>query len=227
MSNVHNELKKEFQLERMILFSDAVFAIAITLMALEIKLPALEGATVTDKALLGALEHLFLKFIGFLLSFFVIGLYWTVHHRIFAYVEGYTPRLLWLNLLFLLSIVLMPFSSGIYGDYTDRLDLLVPYAVYVLNICMTGYFNYRLWKYIGDPKNKIANPLLTPETLRLGLKRGIITSLVFVASFLVATLVFVSVWFGMIARWMPALIPIVMKQVQKRHLKKHPVSAAS
>lgn len=227
MSNMHNELKKEFQLERMILFSDAVFAIAITLMALEIKVPALEGATATDKALLDALGHLVLKFIGFLLSFFIIGLYWTVHHRMFAYVEAYTPRLIWLNLFFLLSIVLMPFSSGIYGEYTDHLDLLVPYAVYVLNICATGYFNYRLWKYIGDPKNKIANALLTPETLQLALKRGIVTSIVFLASFLVATLVSVSMWFGMIARWMPALIPLVMKQVQKKHQKKHPVASGS
>src|SRR6478736_4636359 len=100
-----DEIKKEFQIERMILFSDAVFAIAITLMAIEIKVPLIEH-DVTDKALLHALKPLILKFAGFLISFFIIGLYWTVHHRMFSYVENYNNRLLWLNLLFLLSVIL-------------------------------------------------------------------------------------------------------------------------
>ena len=154
MTELHNELKKEFQIERMILFSDAVFAIAITLMAIEIKVPVIEH-DVTDKALLHSLAHLGLKFAGFLISFFIIGLYWTVHHRMFSFVENYTTRLLWLNLIFLLSIVLMPFSSGLYGEYSHKIELMVPYGVYVFNICFTGYLNYRLWKYIGNPKNKL------------------------------------------------------------------------
>src|SRR5258705_1793551 len=117
MSQLYNELKKEFQIERMILFSDAVFAIAITLMALELKVPVIEH-DVTDNELLKALGHLIFKLGGFLISFFIIGLYWTVHHRMFSYVESYDNRLLWLNLFFLLSIVLMPFSSALYGEYS-------------------------------------------------------------------------------------------------------------
>ena len=75
MSNqLHNELKKEFQLERMILFSYAVFAIAITLLVIEIKVPELHEH-ITDKALLAALSHLIPKFFGFVTSFALIGLY--------------------------------------------------------------------------------------------------------------------------------------------------------
>jgi len=74
MNELHNELKKEFQIERMILFSDAVFAIAITLMAIEIKVPVIEEHGVTDHELLKALGHLVFKFIGFIISFFIIGL---------------------------------------------------------------------------------------------------------------------------------------------------------
>ena len=85
MSNkLHNELRKEFQLERMILFSDAVFAIAITLLVIEIKIPELEKEHITDKALGEALWHLVPKFVGFIVSFALIGVYWNVHHRMFG-----------------------------------------------------------------------------------------------------------------------------------------------
>src|SRR5690349_8854029 len=112
MNTLHNELKKEFQLERMILFSDAVFAIAITLMALELKVPELHQQLVTDHNLVASLSHMIPKFIGFLISFFIIGQYWTVHHRLFGFVENYNLRLMWLNLIFLLAIILMPFSTA-------------------------------------------------------------------------------------------------------------------
>ena len=95
--------KLKFQLDRMILFSDAVFAIAITLMVIDLKVPEI-SENVTDINLVKTLLSLTPKFIGFLLSFFLIGLYWTIHHRLFGYVINYTSRLLWLNLFFLLGI---------------------------------------------------------------------------------------------------------------------------
>src|SRR4051794_16269100 len=100
----HNELKKEFQLERMILFSDAVFAIAITLLALEIKVPEIDKHIVSDALLADKLNELIPKFIGFFVSFFVIGIYWVAHHRMFGFVVNYNQRLLWLNLFFLLAV---------------------------------------------------------------------------------------------------------------------------
>ena len=100
-NKLHNELRKEFQLGRMVLFSDAVFAIAITLLVIEIKIPELHGGHINDKALLVELKHLIPKFLGFIISFMLIGIYWTVHHRMFGYVTNYTPKLLRLNLLFL------------------------------------------------------------------------------------------------------------------------------
>ena len=219
MNQLHNELKKEFQIERMILFSDAVFAIAITLMALEIKVPFIENG-VTDNALLDALGHLVFKFAGFLISFFIIGLYWTVHHRMFSYVENYNNRLLWLNLLFLLSIILMPFSSGMYGEYSHKIELIVPYTVYVFNICFTGYLNYRLWKYIGNPKNKIASHALTKNVLSISIKRSLVTPVIFFLSLLVTFFEPVTIWAAVIARYSPIFIPVVMRMIQKKHDKK-------
>ncbi len=224
MSNVHNELKKEFQLERMILFSDAIFAIAITLMALEVKIPPLED-NVTDKILLSTMGPIIFKFIGLIISFFIIGIYWTVHHRIFVYVENYDQRLLWLNLFFIFSIVLMPFSSGIYGEYFHRIDLLVPYGIYVFNIVLTGYFNYLLWDYISNPKNKLATPLLTPAIRALGMKRCFITPAIFLVSFIIAIFVGVSIWFGVISRFLLMFIPIGIGLIQKDHKKRQLATA--
>ena len=220
MSQLHNELKKEFQIERMILFSDAVFAIAITLMVIEIKVPSIEH-DVTDKALLNALGHLVLKFVGFIISFFIIGLYWTVHHRMFSFVENYNSKLIWLNLGFLFSIAIMPFSSGMYGEYSHKIDLIVPYGVYVANICLTCFFNYRLWKYIGNPKNKLASHALTKDILSFSIKRSMVTPILFLISFSFCLFASLTLWMPVAGRYVPMFIPLVMKIIKKKHDKKY------
>jgi uncharacterized membrane protein len=136
MSNhLHNELRKEFQLERLILFSDAVFAIAITLLVIEIKIPEVPRNELTDNHLLHKLAELIPKFIGFLISFLIIGQYWMVHHRMFGFVINFNPRLLWLNIFFLLTIALMPFSTGFYSEYAGA-PVLTPVIFYTsISLC--------------------------------------------------------------------------------------------
>ena len=152
----HNELKKEFQLERMILFSDAVFAIAITLLALEIKVPEIDKHIVTDHLLAEKMAELIPKFIGFLVSFFVIGVYWIVHHRTFGFVTNYNHRLLWLNLVFLLAVVLMPFSSAFYSNYLLTPAAAIPVVIYVCNIVFLALMGLVLWEYIANPKHNLS-----------------------------------------------------------------------
>ncbi len=224
MEKIHNELKKEFQLERMILFSDAVFAIAITLLVIEIRVPVLDG-DISDKEILRALLPLSFKFNGFIISFFIVALYWTVHHRMFGYVEHYNETLLWLNLFFLFSIILMPFSSGIYGEYAHKIQLIIPYGIYVINICLTGFTNYFLWKYIGNPKHKVAAPALDSTTLHLAIRRSLIVPAVFFASFLLTLLAPLSLWFPVSARFFPLFIPILMKRSRTRYKKRHGIQS--
>jgi uncharacterized membrane protein len=219
MSNkLHNDLRKEFQLERMILFSDAVFAIAITLLVIEIKIPELHGEHITDKALLGELKHLIPKFLGFIISFMLIGIYWTVHHRMFGYVTNYTPKLLRLNLLFLFFIALMPFSTGFYGEYTGVLmrdQLKVPMSFYVLNFACAGFVNYLMWVYITNPKNKVAEPSVDPEIAMLARIRSLTVPSVFVLMLIVAFLTNV-----IFAVYIPILIPILLRVIRSRVKKK-------
>jgi uncharacterized membrane protein len=215
-SEQHQGGRERFQLERLVLFSDAVFAIAITLLIIEIKVPVLRGVDATDRALLRALFELLPKFIGFLLSFALIGTWWSIHHRMFGHVVRHTPRLIVLNLLFLFSIVLMPFSTGVFGEYStpSTIHLRLPLILYVLNICFTGGVNLWLWHYIGNPANGVEDGDRPGVEIRLAKARALIVSTGFALAIPVS---FLNVY---AARYMPLLIPlgirVVSRMIQRR-----------
>lgn len=220
MSNqLHNELRKEFQLERIILFSDAVFAIAITLLVIEIKIPEIHE-NVSDKALLHGLKHLIPKFIGFLISFMLIGLYWTIHHRMFGFVTSYDKKLLLLNLFFLFFVALMPFSMGFYSEYTGadliRKQLKVPMTFYVLNIFFLGIINYFMWRHVTNPKNKLAEPPIDPLFAKMAKMRSLVVPVIFLCMLPIAYLTNV-----LIAVYVPMLIPVILSIFRKRISRKH------
>lgn len=217
MSNqLHNELRKEFQLERMILFSDAVFAIAITLLVIEIKIPGketLEGG-VSDHSILIALGHLIPKFVGFIISFLLIGMYWTVHHRMFGFVTNFDNKLLWMNLFFLFFIALMPFSTGFYSEYSGKelfiYDLKVPMTFYVLNFCCVGFLNYLMWKRICNTAHNLADPPVNPEVARFAKARSLLVPCIFLMMLPVAY--FIGVVYAV---YIPMFIPIGIRVIKR------------
>src|SRR5690348_9279708 len=101
------EIRKEFQLERMILFSDAVFAIGITLMAIEIKLP--DNVDYTSATLPYEILKLTPLFIAYAASFFFIGKTWYEHLKIFSLLKDYDTGLVARNMFMLFFIGLFPF----------------------------------------------------------------------------------------------------------------------
>ena len=206
MSNkLHNELKKEFQLERLILFSDAVFAIAITLLVIEIKIPEIHEKPVTDNAVLHKLRELIPKFAGFLVSFFLIGQYWIVHHRMFSFVINFTDRLIWLNILFLFAIALMPFSTGFYSEYVLR-GVVTPVIFYTANIALLGLANFLMWRYLSNQKNNLTENL-TPALAKYFSLRALTVPVIFVI------FSFVYLYYPTIAFFIPILIPFIMRLI--------------
>jgi len=206
MSNkLHNELKKEFQLERLILFSDAVFAIAITLLVIEIKIPEIHEKPITDNAVLHKLAELIPKFVGFLVSFLLIGQYWIVHHRMFSFVINFTDRLIWLNILFLFAIALMPFSTGFYSEYVLR-GVVTPVIFYTANIALLGLANFLMWRYLSNQKNNLTENL-TPALARYFSLRALTVPTIFVI------FSFVYLYKPMIAFFIPILIPFIMRLI--------------
>ena len=108
-----HEPESGLSFERVVFFSDAVFAIVITLLVLELKVPHLEEHT--DPALRGALFNLLPRVAGFVISFLIVGLMWIEHHRIFG-IANYNAGLLWRNLLLLLCISFVPFPTALFSE---------------------------------------------------------------------------------------------------------------
>lgn len=214
--HLQHELKKEFQIERLILFSDAVFAIAITLLALEIKVPPIDRHIATDEMLLKSLDDLMPKFVGFLLSFFFIGLYWSIHHRMFGFVVNYTRKLLWLNLFFLLAVVLMPFSTAFYSEYIFRL-LKTPLLLYAGNITFLGIMNFILWRHITNPAYALTEGLSDAEKKYFSI-RALTVPCLFIL--IVVLYLFVN---KVVALYVPLLIPFIMRIFKKFYLKKNSI----
>ncbi|MDB5235994.1 MAG: hypothetical protein JWR44_2987 [Hymenobacter sp.] len=202
---LHN--REAFQLERAILFTDAVFAIAITLLVIELKVPELEHRTEHEAA--SSLLRLIPKFIGFLISFFIIAIYWTAHHRIFRFVRHLDGQLLWLNLLFLLCIVLMPFTTAYQSEYGM---LATPWVVYSVNIIATGLMQALIQRYLKNPRHDVvaAHERTHPD---LDLVRPLMTPLVFGVSIVLAF--FVYPW---VLRILPGVIfPLLSIYFRRRH----------
>lgn len=110
--NEEEDIKREFQLERVILFSDAVFAIIITIMVLEIKLP--EGLRhAGSEKIREAFIELIPKLLGYVTAFFFVGMFWAKHLKLFSYLKDYTTTLIVYNLCFLFFISLFPFAVSI------------------------------------------------------------------------------------------------------------------
>lgn len=135
------------QLERLIFFSDAVFAIAITLLVIEIKVPHLpHSATLAEHA--QALAALIPNFIGFFVSFAVIGAFWAGHHRAFGLARHYAPGLVWPNLGMLCAIAFMPFATAY---MSENFGEPLPHILYNSVLLVTALLNLRLVRKVTSP----------------------------------------------------------------------------
>jgi uncharacterized membrane protein len=104
---------KSVPLERMVFFSDAVFAIALTLLALDLKLPT----GITPEHLNAELIDGIPELVAFALSFAIVARVWMSHHTDFFRIREFSPQLAWLNMLLLFFIVMVPATTSVLSDY--------------------------------------------------------------------------------------------------------------
>lgn len=167
---------KSLGLERLVFFTDAVFAIAITLLALEIRLPAGETA-LTERQLAGQLLRMWPQYLAYILSFLVIGVFWMGHHRRFSHIERLDRRLMWLNLLLLMSVAFLPFPTRLISEYGNRTATVF----YALAMSVTGLLSAAAWAYASSG-HRLVSAGLSDQEIRSERLRSLLIPLVFLLS---------------------------------------------
>lgn len=130
--------------QRIETFSDGVFAIAITLLILEIGVPRLEGG----ESLGHALRDLWPQYGAYILSFVMIGIYWANHHALFKLFVRTDHVFLMLNVFFLMCIAFLPFPTAVLGDYLDDSgERRAAVSLYALGLLLPAFGWLSVWLY--------------------------------------------------------------------------------
>lgn len=128
-------------------FADGVFAIAITLLILEIRVPA-ESDVAAAGGLFAALAVRWPSYIGYFLSFIIIGIMWANHHNIFRYIARSNHLFIMLNIGLLLCVSFLPFPTAVLADYlSSPAERSAAAALYGGTLTITAIFYNALWRY--------------------------------------------------------------------------------
>lgn len=130
--------------------TDAVFAIAMTLLVLELKLPEAGGGDVLNLG--NHLIRLLPNLASFIISFVVLGWYWHAHHTLFQHLKHGSHKLLWLNIFYLLVISLVPFSAALLGRFHAEQIAVVVYSV---NMLLAIFIHLLMWRHATRHKQLV------------------------------------------------------------------------
>ena len=165
-------------LDRIVFFSDAVFAIVITLLVLpitvDVELPASAGGLARE------VWSLWPKMLSFVVSFLVIGQFWIAHHRMFGHLRRYDHALLWLNLLTLLTVSFLPFPTALLGAHSKSDDHFAV-VFYAASMTVASLALTVTWLY-ANRVGRLVDPALDRHLADTITTRSLLTSALFLAS---------------------------------------------
>jgi TMEM175 potassium channel family protein len=152
-------------------FSDGVFAIAITLLVLDIPVPKVEHGGLAD-----ALLDEWPSYAAYVVSFAIIGIIWVNHHAVFGYVRRADRGLLFLNLNLLLWVVVIPWTTSLLAEYMQAggADERTAALVYSLTMTFMGISFGGMWLYITRRRGVGAVGRLTPAEVHSRTRRFVI-----------------------------------------------------
>lgn len=218
--DAHRDAEKnrtQFQIDRIAFFSDAVIAIALTLMILEIKIPEM-GKEVTIHAILNQYGWVIaLHVIALFVGFSTIGALWIRHHQLFEHIISYNERMIRINLYFLFSVMLLPIS--IQFLFTPNEPIHFQLFCYFLNLSFSSGTYSLLVRYIFSKKNNFSSIKHKQKIYRLKQE----SYLQFYIFLLASILILVKFnWFYYIFLGFPAyrFFEFLQKKIEKRKLKK-------
>lgn len=167
MSKQYDQIAGQ-KVQRLEAISDGVFAIALTLLVLDIHVPMGE-AIHSEAALLASLRPLIPKFLSYFLSFMTLGIFWTGHSTQYSYIEKSDRHLNWLSLFFLLFVSLLPFTTAFLSEHiTFKLAI----GLYWLNLFAMGAMLLLHWNY-ASAKNYLSTEGEESEAITHGITRRI------------------------------------------------------
>jgi uncharacterized membrane protein len=135
-SNLELIIRNKSRLEN---FVDAVVAIVITILVLEL---SLSGVAHSNAAVLEAFREMWPEFAGYFLAFFLVGVLLNNHHRQFMIIEYANSKLWWINLCFLAFIALVPFTTSVFREYIDVALAVILFQLNILIASLVLYFNF-------------------------------------------------------------------------------------
>jgi uncharacterized membrane protein len=160
--------------------ADGIFAVAMTLLVLDVKLP--DGIVfATSDALLAHLVAVGHVFLIYLVSFIVLGMFWVGHHAQFHFVRYVDHTLLWLNLFFLFGITSIPFATDLLGDHHG---LKLPYLIYGFKLLALTLLLIAQVLYLRHHP-ELAQPSLTPSIAHRMVVRALLFAVIPVVSMLI------------------------------------------
>lgn len=148
MSKSAGEATFHLKTNRIEALGDGVFAIVMTLLILEVHVPPSHG----DVSLISGLAHLWPKFLCYAISFITLGVYWVAHHLHFYTIKKADRTLLWINVLFLMFVGVLPFSTALIGEHYHDTTAVIFFA---LNMILIGLSLYLHWIYATGNKRLV------------------------------------------------------------------------
>lgn len=143
MSDVRSRYRRIFDdgsdTERMVFFSDAVFAIAMTLLVIDLAVPEDRDGTAGE-----VLLDLWPNFLAYALSFTIIAINWVAHYRRYRVIKTHDPMLLFLNLVLLFFVALLPFPTSLLSSYSGQAPAV---ALYAFVVGLLSALQWATWQY--------------------------------------------------------------------------------
>jgi len=171
-----------FPKERLAALCDGIFAITMTLMILDLKAPENISKVLAAEELPAAVYNLLPSIEAYVISFFILGIYWARHQLQFNFFDSIDRIIIMLNILFLLLIGFVPFTVGLKKDYPK---VQFPFILYVSNLTLISLILSIQWEYALKKKFIIKDELDSVLKKRF-LLMSVIPIVIFVSAFIVS-----------------------------------------
>jgi uncharacterized membrane protein len=161
--------------ERLRTLADGVFAIVMTLLVLELSVPVVKGLS-KNSELLHKLAEMWPEFLIYGLSFMILGIFWVIHYTLYAEVKRYDTTLVWLNIVFLMFVSLVPFSTALVGKNGFIKVTAIIYGINMLLLFNLGWATFAF----TTGKRRLLGEDYDPKLTKGGRLMGLIYTLIMV-----------------------------------------------